>query len=75
MNDEINRRDFIRRAGLTTVSVSMAAAGLVASRRVLGANDRVRVGVIGTDAKGGTTWKTWPGNPTQRLWRSATSIS
>ena len=52
MNDEINRRDFIRRAGLTTVSVSMAAAGLVASRRVLGANDRVRVGVIGTGRQG-----------------------
>ena len=50
MTDEINRRDFIRRAGLTTVSV--AAAGLVPSRTVLGANDRVRVGVIGTGRQG-----------------------
>ena len=50
MTDEINRRDFIRRAGLTTVSV--AAAGLVPSRSVLGANDRVRVGVIGTGRQG-----------------------
>ncbi len=52
MTDEINRRDFIRRASLTTVSVSMAAAGLVPSRSVLGANDRVRAGVIGTGRQG-----------------------
>jgi predicted dehydrogenase len=52
MTDEINRRDFIRRAGMTTVSVSMAAAGLVPSRNVLGANDRVRAGVIGAGRQG-----------------------
>ena len=52
MSEEINRRDFIRRAGMTTASVSMAAAGLVASRNVLGANDRVRAGVIGAGQQG-----------------------
>jgi len=45
---ELNRRDFMRRA--SAVSAGMALTG--ASARILGANDRVRVGVIGTGRQG-----------------------
>jgi len=51
MSEDMNRRDFVRRAALGTaaVSVSMYGAG---GRSVLGANDRVRLGVIGTGRQG-----------------------
>ncbi|HZP01841.1 MAG TPA: Gfo/Idh/MocA family oxidoreductase [Terriglobia bacterium] len=48
---EINRRDFIRRAAATTAGVSLSMAG-VSTDRVLGANDRIRLGVIGTGRQG-----------------------
>ena len=51
MNDEINRRDFMKRAALTTAGVSLSMAGL-STRSVLGANDRIRLGVIGTGRQG-----------------------
>jgi predicted dehydrogenase len=51
MNDGINRRDFMKRAAITTAGVSISMAGL-SSRSVLGANDRVRLGVIGTGRQG-----------------------
>jgi predicted dehydrogenase len=51
MSEEINRRDFIKRAALTTASVSVAMSGL-STRSVLGANDRIRLGVIGTGRQG-----------------------
>lgn len=51
MSEEINRRDFVKRAALTTAGVSLSMAGLN-TRRVLGANDRVRLGVIGTGRQG-----------------------
>jgi predicted dehydrogenase len=50
MAGEMNRRKFIRRAAVTT-----AGAGLLlpaASQRVLGANDRMLAGVIGTGRQG-----------------------
>ncbi len=50
MSNELNRRDFIKRASLGTVSVGMALSG--ASRKILGANDRIIVGVIGTGRQG-----------------------
>lgn len=50
MSNAFNRRDFMKRAGITTVSAGVALSG--ASARILGANDRVRVGVLGTGRQG-----------------------
>src|ERR1700748_2582543 len=43
------RREFIRKSGMAAMASYMGAIGLSASsyRRILGANDRVRVGVVG----------------------------
>ncbi len=51
MNHPIDRRDFMKRAALTTAAVSMAVSGPT-TRRVMGANDRIRLGVIGTGRQG-----------------------
>ena len=51
MTDEINRRDFMKRAAFTTAGVSMSMAGF-STGKVLGANDRIRLGVIGTGRQG-----------------------
>lgn len=51
MSEEINRRDFMKRAAVTTVGASLAMSGL-STRSVLGANDRIRLGVIGTGRQG-----------------------
>jgi predicted dehydrogenase len=51
MTDEINRRDFLKRAAFTSAGVSMSMAGF-STTKVLGANDRVRLGVIGTGRQG-----------------------
>jgi predicted dehydrogenase len=50
MTDMVNRRDFLKRAGVTTVSAGMSISA--ASADILGANDRVRVGVVGTGRQG-----------------------
>ena len=51
MRDDINRRDFIKRAALTSAGVSLSMAGF-STTNVLGANDRIRLGVIGTGRQG-----------------------
>jgi predicted dehydrogenase len=51
MNRRIDRRDFMKRAGVGAVTAGMALSG-GASARVLGANDRVRVGLIGAGRQG-----------------------
>jgi predicted dehydrogenase len=51
MTDEINRRDFFKRAAFTSAGVSLSMAGF-STRTVLGANDRIRLGVIGTGRQG-----------------------
>jgi predicted dehydrogenase len=51
MSDEINRRTFMQRAALTTAGVGLSMAGL-STRQLLGANDRIRLGVIGTGRQG-----------------------
>ena len=51
MTDEINRRDFMKRAAFTTAGVSLSMAGF-STTKVLGANDRIRLGVIGTGRQG-----------------------
>jgi predicted dehydrogenase len=50
MSEPINRRDFIKRAAVGTAGVSMAISG--AGRSVLGANDRIRLGLIGCGRQG-----------------------
>ncbi len=52
MTDEINRRDFIKRAGFGSVSAGLALSGVGPAGKVLGANDKVVVGVIGAGRQG-----------------------
>jgi predicted dehydrogenase len=47
MTKDLNRRDFMKRAALTTGGVSLSMAGM-STTNVMGANDRIRLGVIGT---------------------------
>ena len=57
---EVSRRDFLRSTGVSTVAVAAAsfgpprtaAAGPALSPRVIGANDRIGVGVIGVKGMG-----------------------
>ncbi len=51
MTDEINRRDFMKRAAFATAGVSLSMAGF-STTKVMGANDRIRLGVIGTGRQG-----------------------
>ena len=51
MTDEFNRRDFIKRAAMTTGAMSLSMAGF-STAKCLGANDRIRLGVIGTGKQG-----------------------
>ena len=51
MSEEINRRDFMKRTTLVAAGTSLAMTGL-SSRRVLGANDRVVIGLIGCGRQG-----------------------
>src|SRR5208337_4270695 len=51
MTDEINRRDFMKRAAFTSAGVSLSMAGF-STGKVLGANDRISLGVIGTGSEG-----------------------
>ena len=52
MRGEINRRDFIKRAGIGTMGAGLAMSGIGPTGNVLGANDKVLVGVIGTGRQG-----------------------
>ena len=51
MGDEITRRDFMKRAAAVTAATSISMAG-VSTDKVLGANDRIRLGVIGMGRQG-----------------------
>jgi len=51
MTDEFNRRDFMKRAAFATAGVSLSMAGF-STTKVMGANDRIRLGVIGTGRQG-----------------------
>ncbi len=50
-HDELDRRDFMKRAAWTAAGASLSMYG-ASTRTVLGANDRIRVGVIGTGRQG-----------------------
>jgi predicted dehydrogenase len=53
MSDEINRRDFMKRAALSSAGAGLAVTG-VGAARVVGASDKIRVGVIGIGLEGGS---------------------
>ena len=53
MSNELDRRNFVRRAVGTGATVGLALTG----RNVLGANDRIRVGVVGTGRQGTSNLK------------------
>lgn len=52
MNDKIDRREFIKTSAASAVSSGVALQGSTVSSRVLGANDRIVVGVIGPGRQG-----------------------
>jgi predicted dehydrogenase len=56
MMDEINRRDFFKRAALTSAGVSLSMSGF-STGNVLGANDRIRLGLIGAGHQGVSNMK------------------
>ncbi len=58
MKDGIDRREFVKRAALTTAAVSIAVSGTT-TRNVLGANDRIRLGVIGAGRQGRSNMRTF----------------
>ena len=51
MTEQINRRDFFKRAAVGTAGVSLAMSG-ASTGSVLGANDRIRLGLIGCGRQG-----------------------
>jgi predicted dehydrogenase len=61
MSQPIDRRAFMNRAAGAGAAVSMSLAGPL-TRNVLGANDRVRVGVIGTGRQGLSNLKAFQKN-------------
>ena len=54
MSQPIDRRAFMNRAAGAGAAVSLSLAG-PSTRQVMGANDRVRVGVIGPAGRGRRT--------------------
>jgi predicted dehydrogenase len=59
-NDSVDRRDFLKRAGAAGLALSAAGSafasragkGAQSSGRVIGANDRIQVGVVGVGGRG-----------------------
>ena len=47
-----NRRDFFKRSALTGFAAATAISGAKASGKVLGANDRIRIAVVGINGRG-----------------------
>jgi predicted dehydrogenase len=58
MSEQINRRDFIKRAAVGSAGVSLAMSGATTGN-VLGANDRIRLGLIGCGIQGRGNMKTF----------------
>lgn len=52
MTQDISRRDFMKRAAATTAGAGLALSGVAAPQAAVGANDKIRVGVIGTGRMG-----------------------
>jgi len=67
------RREFVE--SVLAGAATLAVAGPLASSRVLGANDRIRVGLIGAGGRGQEIFKTALKCPTPRQPRWPMSIS
>ena len=57
MSDSLNRRDLLKSAGAAGLSLGMAKSSFAghaakSSTRVLGANDRIKIGLIGAGGRG-----------------------
>lgn len=52
MNTALNRRDFVKGAAGIGAALSVAAPALATQGRVIGANDRIAVGVLGVGGRG-----------------------
>ena len=63
------RREFIGKAGLVTAGVSLGAGSLTAAgyNRILGANDKIRMGFIGVGNRGSQLLKLFMDQPDQEV--------
>ncbi|HUX97027.1 MAG TPA: Gfo/Idh/MocA family oxidoreductase [Bacteroidales bacterium] len=63
------RREFIGKAGLVTAGVSLGAGSLTASsyNRIMGANDKIRMGFIGVGNRGSQLLKLFMDQPDQEV--------
>ena len=52
--NEITRREFLAATAAGAAGIALTSAGILAPQRVLGANDRLRVGLIGTGDRMGS---------------------
>jgi predicted dehydrogenase len=60
-SDDLTRREFLKEAA--AVGAGVAAFGGLAPARVLGANDRIRLGLLGAGERGTYDMKLFKGNP------------
>jgi len=67
MSEKIRRRDFIKQSLVTGVGAGVTLAGRRASGSVLGANDRIGVGVIGPGRQGQGDMKAFMRQPGVKL--------
>ena len=63
MRDKTSRRDFIAKSSLMAAGVSLSAGMFPASGKVLGANDKVRMGFIGVGNRGSQLLGLFMDNP------------
>lgn len=61
MAKEITRREFLSATAAGVAGMALSSAGILAPARVLGANDRLRVGVIGVGERMGSLMKEFHG--------------
>jgi len=54
MGTEITRRQFLTATAAGAAGIALTSAGILAPQRVLGANDRLRVGLVGVGERMGT---------------------
>ena len=52
MLDKLTRREFITKTAAGTAGLALAGSGLLSSARVLGANDRLSIGIVGPGQRG-----------------------
>ncbi|HXJ93600.1 MAG TPA: Gfo/Idh/MocA family oxidoreductase [Terriglobia bacterium] len=60
-SDDLTRREFLKEAA--AVSAGLAAFGGLTPAKVLGANDRIRLGLLGSGERGTYDMKLFKGNP------------